>query len=123
LPRILVIDDDPYVRSLLRRILELEGHEVAEAADGDAGAALFRSAPADLVITDIIMPSGDGALTIRQLRRDFPGLKVIAVSGGGEIAGADTCLNVAARAGAQRTLSKPFKKDELLEAVTDVLGL
>jgi CheY-like chemotaxis protein len=58
--RILIIDDEPLVRAVLRGILERHGYEVLEGQDGKAGLALWRSTPVDLVLTDIFMPEVDG---------------------------------------------------------------
>jgi DNA-binding response OmpR family regulator len=81
--RILVIDDDEQIRGMLRQVLGCEGYEVVEASNGKDGMALFRAAPADLVISDILMPEQEGLQTIRELRREFPTVKIITISGGG----------------------------------------
>ncbi len=117
--RILVIDDERQIRSLLRRLLEAAGHEVAEADEGRAGLRQLREASAGLVIADIFMEGMEGIETIRAIRREFPELPVIAVSGGGRT-GADF-LPVARALGAARTLHKPFEVDELLAAVAELL--
>jgi CheY-like chemotaxis protein len=75
------VEDDEPLRSVLRQILERTGHEVAEAADGRAAMEIQRQKGADLVITDIIMPEVDGIETIMVLRREFPSVKIIAISG------------------------------------------
>jgi CheY-like chemotaxis protein len=118
--RILLIDDDAAIRGVARRILERAGYEVLEAGEGGAGIQLMRAAPVDLVLTDIYMPGQDGLATIRHLRREWPDVKIITMSGGVRAGPGD--LNEAAAAmGATRTLSKPFDKDQLLEAVRAVL--
>ena len=80
----------------------------------------YRSAPTDLVITDIVIPEQEGLQTIRELRHEFPEVKIIAVSGGGYV-GTLKFLKVAKLLGAQRTLWKPFDMDELRQAIRDVL--
>jgi len=120
--RVLVIDDEDFIRDMLRKMLETDGHEVIEAPNGKIGATLYRENPADLVVTDILMPEADGAVTIRQLKRDYPDVKIIAISGGGSIADADTCLSVASRFGALRVFAKPFSKQDLLTAVRELVG-
>src|SRR5437762_7182307 len=80
--RILVIDDDAQVRGAVRRVLERAGHTVVDVADGEAGIRAHRERPTDLIITDIFMPEQDGIETIQQLRREFPRVKIIAISGG-----------------------------------------
>ena len=67
--RILIIDDEAPVRDLLRQMLEKEGYEVVEAREGDIGIRLFRENPADLIITDILMPEKEGIETILELRK------------------------------------------------------
>lgn len=84
--RILVIDDEDRIRRLLRAALEMEGHEVLEARQGDEALRLHRTMPVELVITDIIMPEKDGLEVIMALRHDAPKLKIIAMSGGGRYA-------------------------------------
>ena len=114
--RILIIDDDIQILKMLRKTLEREGHEVIDAADGNKGLRLYREDPTDLVITDIVMPEKEGIETIIDLRREFPEAKIIAMSGGGQIE-AESYLSMAKRLGAQRTLTKPFQNEELLEAI------
>jgi CheY-like chemotaxis protein len=119
--RILVIDDHTELRQMLRRILEREGYEVVEAADGKEGIELYRQVPTDLIITDVVMPEKDGVETIRELKRDFPDVRVIAVSGGGRTLDAQYCLSAMKALGALCMLTKPFGRRELLEAVHKVL--
>ena len=119
---ILVIDDDEPIRELLRAILEREGYRVLEAPDGDEGLKQFTETPTDLVITDLIMPGKEGIETIRDLRQKFPGVKIIAVSGGGRI-GPDSYLKMAKGVGALRTLRKPFDRTVLLKTVEEVIEM
>ena len=121
MPRILVIDDDAQLRKMLRKTLENAGYMMIEAPDGVAGAKLFREDPADLVITDIVMEEGGGLETIMSLRRDFPNVKILAISGGGKVVKVDF-LSMAKSIGAQLTLEKPFGQQGLLDAVQKVLG-
>ncbi len=118
--RILVIDDDWQMREMMHQALVRAGYEVVDAANGKIGMTLHRQEPVDLVITDLIMPEKEGIETIRELRRDFPGLKIIAISGGGR-ASADGYLSVAKTIGADRTLSKPFDLKQILDTVKDLL--
>jgi CheY-like chemotaxis protein len=120
--RILVIEDDPDIRNLCKRILEQAGHHVTEAPDGSVGTKLYRDQRHDLIITDIIMPEKEGIETIMELRRDFPEVRIVAISGGGQATPSFTCLQVAKRLGAANTLAKPFSKQELLAAVAEALG-
>jgi CheY-like chemotaxis protein len=118
--RILVIDDDEQMRALLRDILERAGYEVTEAQHGLEGLRLFRACPADLVVTDLIMPEKEGVETILELRAEFPEVPIIAVSGGGRNGPRDY-LEIAARLGARRTVAKPFTRQEILAAVQQSL--
>ena len=81
--RILIIDDEEKFRKMLRQMLERAGHEVVEAPDGKEGVKLYREKLTDLIITDIFMPEKEGIQTIKELKRDFPEAKIIAISGGG----------------------------------------
>jgi CheY-like chemotaxis protein len=121
MPRVLVIDDDDQLRRLLRLMLEREGYEVWDAPNGKEGLKRVHEAPMDLVITDLIMPEKEGIETIRELLREFPNMKIIAMSGGGQV-GPETYLQIAEKFGAHRTLVKPFDKNELITAVKEVLG-
>jgi len=116
---ILIIDDDNQFRAMLRQMLEREGYKVVDAPDGKEGIRIYRVKPTDLIITDIIMPEKEGIETIMELRREFPDVKIIAISGGGHLGPAEY-LKIAKGLGAQYTLSKPFEREELLEAVREL---
>jgi CheY-like chemotaxis protein len=115
--RILIIDDDEQMRALLSDILEHAGYGVTEASNGKEGLERFQADPADLVITDLIMPEKEGVETILELRRQRPEARIIAISGGGR-GGACDYLSIAARLGVRRTVAKPFTRHEILEAVS-----
>lgn len=119
--RILVIDDDPNIRQMVCRMLEREGYEVEVASNGKEGIDKFRAVPASLIITDIIMPEQEGIETIRMLRTDFPDCRIIAMSGGGRIGPSDY-LSMAKLLGATVSLSKPFDRGQLLDAVRQALS-
>jgi CheY-like chemotaxis protein len=114
---ILVIDDEEPIRSLCRRILTHEGYEVIEAPDGNEGVRQYREHLPDLIITDIIMPEKEGIETIMDLRKEFPTVKIVAISGGGQATTGATCLHLAKSLGAVKTLAKPFTRQELLDVV------
>ncbi len=80
---ILVIDDDKPSRDALRAILELADHDIIEAPDGEAGLLHYNQTPTDLVFVDMLMPEKEGMEVIRELKKDFPSVKIIAVSGSG----------------------------------------
>ena len=118
--RILIIDDEPQIRSMLTLMLEREGYEVVEASDGVAGIKIYRQNPVDLIITDLIMPNKDGIGMIIDLKKEFPDVKIIAMSGGG-LNKPDGYLKGAKKLGAACTLTKPIDREEMLKAVKDTL--
>jgi DNA-binding response OmpR family regulator len=119
MPRILIIDDEPDARLVLRDILETEGYQVQEAANGAEALIQCRVAPVDLVITDIFMPKKDGLEFIVELRDRNALLPIIAVSGGGTRV--NDGLQLAPKLGATAILPKPFKAVEILGAVKSAL--
>ena len=119
--RVLVIDDNEDMRELLRLVLTHAGYEVELAHDGEAGVRAQRARPADLVITDIFMPNRDGFETIVELRSAHPGVKLVAVSGGGSRFSGEGYLAAARAAGADAALPKPFEQEELLRTVRRLL--
>jgi DNA-binding response OmpR family regulator len=116
--RILVVDDDVSVLCMIEAVLTGAGHSVVTATDGQMAAKLFRAEPFDVIVTDIVMPNREGLETIVELRRDFPDVPVIAMSGGTLNSG--IYLGLAKRLGAKLTLAKPFPTQELVEAVAAV---
>ena len=126
---ILIIDDEEDIRDALKMVLESAGHAVRLAANGNEALALQRKAAADLIITDIIMPEKDGVSTIKEIREEFPGIRVIAISGGGGVQPTEyvpdaitttAYLAAAKQAGADRVFTKPFERQELIQAVDDL---
>ena len=120
--RILVIDDDRAVRMCILGNLEAAGYTVFEADNGNTGIAIFRSNPVDLVIVDLFMPEKEGIETIIELRKGFPDLKILAISGGIPGYGPDHFLNIAQKLGADGALDKPFTMQHLLSVVGDLLA-
>ena len=117
---VLVIDDEAQIRRMLRRVLETEGYEVMDAADGSIGISLYRENPTDLVLTDIFMPNKEGLETIMTLKRDFPEVRILAMSGGGVMDSA-ACLRMAKGLGAARVYVKPFEIEGLLKDIGELL--
>ena len=117
---ILIIDDEPQIRSMLKLMLERDGYEVAEAPDGVEGIRIYRQNPADLIITDLIMPNKDGIGVIIDLKKEFPNVKIIAMSGGG-LNKPEGYLKGAKKLGAACTLTKPIDRGEMLRAIKDLL--
>lgn len=121
MPTILLIDDDVPMRSSLRRSLEREGYAVIEAGAPDEALAHLKKSEVDLVVTDIIMPGGDGMELLFTLRRSYPKLRVMVITGGGQL-GPEFHLDLASRAGAVSVLAKPFPPEVLLRQVSSILG-
>jgi len=120
--RILVIDDSRTVREMVRMVLERAGHEVVQAPNGKLGLEMHRASNCDLVITDLIMPEKEGFETILELRRGWPGLQIIAVSGGSAALDKSDLLRTARSFGAAHTIPKPFTAKQLLDSVTRAVG-
>jgi CheY-like chemotaxis protein/signal transduction histidine kinase len=118
--QVLIIDDEAGIRDLLRLILERKGYSVETATDGRVGLQKFRQQPAELVISDIIMPNVDGLELIRSLKRESPAVKIISISGGGKV-GAGNYLDLATKLGASYAFEKPIDREALLNAVEELL--
>ncbi|MCF6286635.1 MAG: response regulator [Candidatus Hydrogenedentes bacterium] len=120
--RVLIIDDDYAMRQAIREILEDAGHEIVEAPNGLSGIEMQRKHHVDLVISDIFMPEKEGMSTIRDLCGEFPGLRTIAMSGGNDdLSTPGGFIELARRFGARATITKPFKVEEFLAVVNQVL--
>ncbi len=119
--KILVIDDEPALCEMLCDTLGEEGHAVLAAPNGLEGLALLAKTPVDLVITDIFMPDMEGIEMIRHVRRDYPKVKVITISGGGTLKNVNY-LDVSEQLGADWTLQKPVGTPELIAAIDAVLS-
>jgi len=119
-PSILLVDDNDDARVTVSRILGMAGYQVTEAPNARAAAALLHEKVPDLVITDIFMPDGDGIETLNLVRRRWPAIPVIAISGGSPMLRLDY-LQVAADLGANATIQKPFAAEDFLKTVRQVL--
>lgn len=118
--RIIVIDDQEPIRRIVRRALEHAGHEVLDASDGEMGLELLERHSADAVLSDIFMPGLDGIQTLRQIRKQFPQVKVIVMSGG-DSTGLLDLRRDAELLGAVTSLPKPFTTHEIVTVVNSVL--
>lgn len=117
--RILVIEDDIQLQKMIHKMLTREGYKVQVAGNGIEGIKCYQKTPADLVITDIIMPKKSGIETISELKESFPEVTIIAMSGSGQ---ADIkLLEIAETLGAKRTINKPFKRDKFIATVKEVI--
>ena len=119
--RVLIVDDDEQIRVLLQQMMEWAGFEVLVAENGKIAMQIQSRQPADLVITDLIMPEQEGLETISRLKKDYPGIKIIAISGGGRI-GPEAYLPAALELGADLVFSKPFDVQEVVNSVKELLG-
>lgn len=119
--KILVVDDEASVRTILKRTMENAGHQVIEACDGKEGIKLYHESQPDIMITDIVMPEKEGIEVIMELRQDYPDIKIIAISGGGRQVKAGNSLMIAEKIGACRTFTKPFDRKAVLQTVQNLL--
>jgi len=119
--RILVVDDEEQIRLMLSQMLSHEGYEVHTAENGEDGMQMIGRHAFDLVITDMIMPVKDGLKFIMELVRDYPDLKILAISGGGAIK-AERYLTMAGYLGDIATLEKPFNREAILEIIDQQIG-
>jgi CheY-like chemotaxis protein len=127
--RILIIDDEPFVLEALKRVLASSAMAVIAASTADAGLAAMSEAPVDLVIIDVILPGMDGVAAIKLIRRDHPGVRIIAISGGGNFGlnsylpdaiSTSAYLAACKAAGADGVLAKPFETAELRSLIDQV---
>ncbi|MBD3392848.1 MAG: response regulator [Chitinivibrionales bacterium] len=114
--RVLIIDDEETVRMFCRDALERNGYEVAAAASASEGIDMYRADPADVVLMDVLMPKLDGADATEILLREFPGARVVAMSGG-ILRHPEFFLQHAQSRGAVGAIGKPFTVEELVEIV------
>jgi len=115
--RILVVDDDMDFREYVSDLLESRGHAVLTAVNGKEGVDLLKNKKVDVLLTDMIMPEREGVETIMEVKLIHPDIKIIAMSGAVRH---ETYLQLADGLGADATLSKPFKKQEIFDAIEQV---
>jgi DNA-binding response OmpR family regulator len=120
MPGILLVEDDSDLREMLKDTLSRKEYTVIEAKNGRDAIMHFKPAIIDLVVTDLIMPEEDGLKVIMRLREMKPGLKIIAISGGGK-AGPGSYLNLARALGADAIYSKPFSINDLITRIEELL--
>jgi len=115
--RILIADDEPAVRSLFQDALTEAGYQVLAASNGREAMEIVRAAHPDLVITDLVMPNQEGVETIQMIRKEFPAIKIVAMSGalGGQF------LRALGRLGADASLTKPVTPEALQKLVGELL--
>ena len=114
---ILVVDDNNEIRNMLRELLERDGHQVVDTHNADEALRSYREKPADLIIVDLLMPEKQGMTSIPEFLREFPDVKIIAISGAGQ-----EFLAIAKKLGARRAYTKPLELDELMQGVNELLA-
>jgi CheY-like chemotaxis protein len=114
--RVLIVDDDADFGSMLKLALEAEGYAVQLVMNGREALDLQRRQPAQVLITDLVMPEQDGFETIDQFRRSFPQTKIVVVSGAEKLH-APRYLEAARLIGVNATLQKPFEVETLLKTL------
>ena len=117
--RVLVIDDNDDFRKLALLWFQIHSIEAEGAANGAIGLQIQRARPAEVIVTDIYMPEKDGIETIQELRREFPRVQIIAMTGRESLTDYDA-TGVARELGAVKTFKKPFKLDDLVAAVKEL---
>ena len=120
--RVLVIDDSRTMTDMLWNCLSSEGFDVITAENGNQGIKAIEEYRPDLVLTDIIMPEKNGIEVAMYLRMNYPDIRVIAMTSGGTISAQDHLNNIM-KLGADYMLKKPFKKDEVLHAISSAMDL
>lgn len=120
---VVIADDVVEIQQLLQLWLRELGFLVTCVGTGRDAIRVLNSGYADMVITDILMPDGDGLEVITQLKKAQPGVRIIAMSGGGNHLRAADCLKLAKGLGAHAILMKPFKRQQLVDAVNELLSV
>lgn len=118
---VLIADDDPLMRRMLADVLATTGARVIEAANGEEAIRIALERRPDIVLMDLVMPDVDGLEAIKVLRSQYPGLKIVALSGGGRNRYLDI-LGLADKLGADATLAKPFTPKQLIKLLHDKFG-
>lgn len=119
--KILLVDDEAAIRSMLSVLLKTETRTFVEASNGTVAQEILETDSFDLIISDVIMPDCDGIELVMAIRRKLPEVPVIIMSGGGRVH-ASHYLNLAEKLGAARVFEKPFNAQDLRAAVTELLG-
>lgn len=118
---VLIADDEDIISLLVQRCMVEEGHEAISVANAVEAKAELARRTFDLVITDILMPEGDGLDLITELRCSQPDARILAISGGGRIIQGDDCLRMARGMGAHAAIMKPFDRAQLLAGMEEAM--
>ncbi|MFC1494693.1 response regulator [Thermodesulfobacteriota bacterium] len=118
--KILVIDDEEQIREILKQMLERKGCSVCLAENGEEALEICENQNLDLIITDMVMPGKSGLKTIQEVKKNYPDIKIIAISGG-YMVGPKRYLDMAKTFGADRFFEKPFTSDEIYSAIEELV--
>lgn len=116
---VLIVDDAAFARRMIRKILQADGYEIFEASNGQEGLDMVRDRIPDCVLTDILMPDIDGFAFLQALQTE--GIKVPTIIISADIQ--DTSRNRGLELGATGFINKPFKEDEVRQAVREACGV
>jgi CheY-like chemotaxis protein len=119
--RILVIDDEPDILIILKKILSSEGHHVDTASDGNVGLRLLEAHSYDLVITDIVMPDSDGFEVLMAMNKKYPDIKRIVISGGTARLDQHALISTAKNFRPNKVIAKPIDYEKFSEVVKELL--
>jgi len=117
---ILVVDDDTVMRTMIVMLLESAGYSAVGIGGALGASEIMKLEPFDLIVTDVVMPKMDGLEFIQEVRRKWPALPIIAISGGGDHLAGAYCLKTASSLGATAVLAKPFENQQFLTLVAEV---
>ncbi len=117
---VLVVDDEPSMRNLIRAMLETSGYQVIEASCGEDALVRCEEHKVDIIVTDLVMPGLNGIDLILALKQKHSVIPMVAISGGGGISGRFDYLEISTLIGANSVLKKPFDKTQLL-AILEIL--
>lgn len=117
---ILVIEDDLELQTFVEEFLTENNYQILLANNGNEGLAMIEENQLDLILTDLLMPEKDGVRVISDVKANHPEIPIIAMSGGQSVF-SPVFLEAANTLGATKTLTKPFRNEELLQTIQDCL--
>lgn len=120
MPVIMVVDDDATSRIIFSEALRQDGYEIIEASDGVEAFKNFKARPAQLVVTDLVMPNKEGLELMQEIRAISPEVKFVVCSGGGHLE-VDYCLKFAEGMGADKVFAKPVSIVDFKNAIRQLL--
>jgi two-component system chemotaxis response regulator CheY len=119
---VLVADDEEDIRLLLEQWLKPLGHAVACVGNATEAIKHLKRVRFDLIITDVLMPDGDGTKLIEAVKESQPAARILAISGGGRYMDSNDCLRIARGLGADTAILKPFVREKFLAAIGDAMA-